>query len=344
MTLKLNSKNIEANEILENLSKAFEIEKVEKTTKSKKARMPFTTSTLQQEASSKLGFSPRKTMIVAQSLYEGKELEDETVGLITYMRTDSTRLSNDFISDTFSHIEGTMGKQYLGLVRKAKTKENVQDAHEGIRPTNIKNNPEKIKSYLSPDEFKLYSLIYARALASLMSDAKFDAVRVDFDNNDYKFKATGSTLTFDGYLKVYGDYEKQEDKILPSFDKFKTDTILSKEIQKEQHFTKPPARYTEAKLIKEMEELGIGRPSTYAPTMETIKARNYVILEDKKFRPTEQGVLITDKLQEFFQSIINVKYTKEMEEDLDEIAEGQKQSVPVLSHFYNEFSELGLRL
>jgi len=338
---KIEIKNeIEANEILENLSKAFEIEKVEKTTKSKKARMPFTTSTLQQEASSKLGFSPRKTMIVAQSLYEGKELEDETVGLITYMRTDSTRLSNDFISDTFSHIEGTMGKQYLGLVRKAKTKENVQDAHEGIRPTNIKNNPEKIKSYLSPDEFKLYSLIYARALASLMSDAKFDAVRVDFDNNDYKFKATGSTLTFDGYLKVYGDYEKQEDKILPSFDKFKTDTILSKEIQKEQHFTKPPARYTEAKLIKEMEELGIGRPSTYAPTMETIKARNYVILEDKKFRPTEQGVLITDKLQEFFQSIINVKYTKEMEEDLDEIAEGQKQSVPVLSHFYNEFSEL----
>ena len=325
----------QANKVLDALGDDYNLSSIEKKKRKKASRAPFITSTLQQEASTKLGFTAKKTMSIAQKLYEGIDLGTETVGLITYMRTDSIRLSDEFVGSAFHYIEENFGKKYIGYTKHAKKTENVQDAHEGIRPTSILREPLKVKQYLSNDEFKLYSLIYKRALASLMADAIMDQTTLIFNNNDYKFKATGSILNFDGYLKVYSDYEKNEDKIIPELvegNNYKASDILS-----EQHFTKPPARYTEAKLIKEMEDLGIGRPSTYAKTIDTIKDRGYVKMEDKKFVPTEIGIETTDKLQEFFSDIINVEYTKNMEEELDKIAEGNLVWNEVLKEFYDVF-------
>ena len=326
-----------AQDILSKLSKDFKIENIDKKEKNKKAKFPFITSTLQQEASSKLNFTSKKTMMIAQKLYEGISLKDETVGLITYMRTDSVRLSDEFIKATYAFINDKYGKEYVGYVKQSKKTENVQDAHEAIRPTSINRTPESVKEYLSRDEYKLYKLIYTRALASLMKDAKVEATTVIIDNNDYKFKTTGQVLIFDGYLKVYNEYEDSEDKILPDFEKYKDNLITSNSIEYSSHTTKPPSRYTESKLIKEMEELGIGRPSTYATTIGILSERGYVNVVDKKFVPTDIGIETTDKLQECFKDIINVKYTKEMEDDLDKIAEGNLESEDLLTRFYNEF-------
>ena len=328
---------VEANEILSKLSNSFKIETVDKKTKNKKSKFPYITSTLQQDASNKLGFNSKKTMSIAQKLYEGIALEDETVGLISYMRTDSTRLADDFINETIKYIDSKYGKEYIGYVKKSKNKDNVQDAHEAIRPTSIIRTPESLKAYLKNDEYKLYRLIYYRTLASLMSDAKTDNTTVILDNNNYQFKATGQVLVFDGYLKVYSEYEDIKDTVLPDLENYNSNIIVSNDITKEQHFTKPPARYTEAKLIKEMEELGIGRPSTYSSTMETIKNRGYANLVDKKFVPTEIGFEITDKLQENFSHLINVDYTARMEEDLDQIADGKIVWYNVLNDFYQKF-------
>lgn len=330
----------EADKILDSLTNTFTIKKVEEKEKKRSAKEVFKTSTLQQACSNKLGFAASKTMKIAQKLYEGIELDDGFHGLITYMRTDSVRLSDEFTSASFAYINSKYGKDYVGYVKKGKKTENVQDAHEGIRPTNINYEPDKIKKYLAPDEYKLYRIIYYRALASLMADAKFNSTTVLLDNNDYGFKATGSVLTFDGYLKVYGDYEDQEDTILPDFKNYKSGIILSDTITKTQHFTKPPARFTESSLIKELESLGIGRPSTYATIISTIKDRGYVTIEDKKFVPTEVGFETTDKLQEFFSSIVNVKYTANMEKDLDEIAEGNEDYKKMLKEFYDNFAPL----
>lgn len=330
----------EADKILDSLTNTFTIKKVEEKEKKRSAKEVFKTSTLQQACSNKLGYPASKTMKIAQKLYEGIELDDGFHGLITYMRTDSVRLSDEFTSASFAYINSKFGKDYVGYVKKGKKTENVQDAHEGIRPTNINYEPDKIKKYLAPDEYKLYRIIYYRALASLMADAKFNSTTVLLDNNDYGFKATGSVLTFDGYLKVYGDYEDQEDTILPDFKNYKSGIILSDTITKTQHFTKPPARFTESSLIKELESLGIGRPSTYATIISTIKDRGYVTLEDKKFVPTEVGFETTDKLQEFFSSIVNVKYTANMEKDLDEIAEGNEDYKKMLKEFYDNFAPL----
>ena len=329
-----------ADEILNNLSKSFKIESVTEKEKNKAAREVFKTSTLQQLASTKLGFAPAKTMKIAQKLYEGVDLGSETVGLITYMRTDSVRISDSFIAETYGYIKKTYGDDYVGYVKKGKRSENVQDAHEGIRPTSILRSPEKVKPYLSNDEYKLYRLIYIRALASLMKDAKTLATTVILENNGYTFKATGSVLVFDGYLKVYHEYEDSEDVILPDFKNYKSDVIVADKIDKIQHFTKPAPRYTESSLIKEMESLGIGRPSTYATIVATIKDRGYVILKDKKFEPTEIGIDTTDKLQEFFSDIVNVKYTAEMEHDLDEIAEDKMDNIKLLHEFYDKFEPL----
>ena len=325
----------EADKILKELSDRFTVESIESKKKNKKAKPPFITSTLQQEASTKLGFTAKKTMSIAQKLYEGIDLENETVGLITYMRTDSIRLSDEFIKSGYAYIDKEYGKEYVGYVKTTKKTENVQDAHEAIRPTSVNRDPLSVKKYLTNDEYKLYSIIYYRALASIMADAKVDATTIIFDNNNYQFKTTGQVLIYDGYLKVYKDYEKSEDKVLPSIKE--GEVLTSKEIKKEQHFTQPPARYTEAKLIKEMEDLGIGRPSTYAKTIDTIKERDYVTLEDKKFKPTKIGIETTDKLQEFFSDLINVEYTAAMEEDLDKVAEGNKDSIKILKDFYNQF-------
>ncbi len=329
---------IEANKILSKLSNSFEIENVEKKVQNRKSKFPYITSTMQQDASNKLGFNARKTMSIAQKLYEGIELSDETVGLITYMRTDSVRLSDEFVSSTMKYIEAKFGKEYKGHVKVSKKTDNVQDAHEGIRPTSINRDPISVKPYLTPDEYKLYKMIYYRALSSLMSDAKTENTTVTLNNNDYKFRVNGQVLVFDGYLKIYKEYEDIENTILPSFENYKSNVIVSKEITKEQHFTKAPSRYTEAKLIKEMEELGIGRPSTYAKTMDTLKSRGYVTIVDKKFIPTEIGIEITDKLQECFSNLINVKYTADMESDLDKIATGDAVWKDVLTRFYDEFA------
>lgn len=330
-------KESEAKEILSKLSNAFKIESIDKKEKAKKSKFPFTTSTLEQEASTKLGFTSKKTMMIAQKLYEGINLKDGAEGLISYMRTDSVRLSDEFIKDTYGYIKDNYGSEYVGYVKKSNKTENVQDAHEAIRPTNINNTPEKIKEYLTNDEYKLYSLIYYRALASLMKDAKVEATTVILDNNNYQFKVNGQILIFDGYLKVYSKYEDSEDKVLPDFSNYKSNVLVANTIEYTSHTTKPPARYTESKLIKEMEELGIGRPSTYAKTIDTIEERGYVKVIDKKFIPTEVGIETTDKLQEFFKDIINVEYTKNMEDDLDKIAEGNIEWNKLLSIFYQEF-------
>ncbi len=327
----------EAQDILSKLSKVFKIESVDKKEKSKKAKYPFITSTLQQEASSKLNFTSKKTMMIAQKLYEGISLKDETVGLITYMRTDSVRLSDEFIKSTYAFINDKYGSDYVGYVKQSKKTENVQDAHEAIRPTSINRTPESVKEYLSNDEYKLYKLIYTRALASLMKDAKVEATTVILDNNNYQFKTTGQVLIFDGYLKVYSEYEDTEDKILPDFNNYKESVIESNSIEYSAHTTKPPSRYTESKLIKEMEELGIGRPSTYATTIGILSERGYVNVVDKRFVPTEIGIETTDKLQEFFKDIINVKYTKEMEDDLDKIADRDLKEIELLKRFYDDF-------
>ena len=330
-------KEQEADFILSKLSDEYKIESVESKKKRKKSKPPFITSTLQQEASTKLGFTAKKTMSIAQKLYEGMDIGSETVGLITYMRTDSIRLSDEFIGASYKYIEENYGKEYIGYAKKSKKTENVQDAHEAIRPTSVYRNPEDIKKYLSTDEYKLYKIIYYRALASLMSDAKVEATSVILDNNNYQFKINGQILVYDGYLKVYALYESSEDKVLP--DEFKNEgkILTTTDVTKKQHFTQPPSRYTEAKLIKELEELGIGRPSTYAKIMDTIKERGYVTIEEKKFVPTEIGIETTDRLQEFFSDLINVKYTAAMETDLDTIALGKLDEIKVLKEFYDKF-------
>ena len=332
--IELHSKD-EVDVVLDRLGVKYTVESVEAKEKARKSKMPFITSTLQQEASTKLGFSAKKTMSVAQKLYEGIDIGTETVGLITYMRTDSVRLSDDFVKPAMKYIEEEYGKEYKGFVKTSKKTENVQDAHEAIRPTSVNRLPEKLKKYLSTDEYKLYSLIFKRTLASLMADAKVNQTTIILDNNDYKFKATGQEMLFDGYLRVYSDYESSEDKILPKVgEKEEAESIG---LVPEQHYTKPPARYSEAKLIKELEELGIGRPSTYATIMDTIRERGYVTMEDKKFAPTEIGVETTKKLQEFFSDLINVEYTRDMEEELDDIAEGKLVWNEVLDKFYQLF-------
>ena len=335
--IKLSSAE-ETDAVYKALNKEFVIETLKKTVKRKNSKAPFITSTMQQEASTKLGFKAKRTMQVAQSLYEGVDIGSETVGLITYMRTDSIRLAPEFISAAHEYIEEKYGKQYLGRVKVSNKTENVQDAHEAIRPTDITRTPESIKSHLNTDQFKLYSLIYARALASLMCAAKVDATSVVLDNNDYKFNASGSRIQFDGYLKVYAPYEKNKDTYLPEL--AEGELLESKKVDKEQHFTNPPARYSEAKLIKELEELGIGRPSTYATIIDTIVAREYVEMVDKTFKPTESGMLTNEKLVEYFDPIINVEYTAQMENELDEIANGEDTYLHAITTFEDKFEPL----
>ena len=329
----------EVNNILSKLNTDFYLESIDSKSKNKTSKFPFTTSTMQQEASTKLGFSAKKTMMLAQKMYEGIDIGTETVGLITYMRTDSIRLSDEFTRPTFNYIKDNFGEEYVGYIKKSKKTDNVQDAHEAIRPTSILREPNSIKKYLTNDEFKLYNLIYKRTLSSLMSDAKTLQTTIVLDNNDYKFKATGSVVTFDGYLKVYSEFEDTKDTVLPDLTSKLHTLIKSDDLKYEEHQTKPKSRYTEAKLIHEMEELGIGRPSTYATIMANIKDRGYVTIEDKKFKPTDIGIQVTDKLQESFSNIINVKYTANMEKDLDEIAEGKINNLDVLNDFYQVFDE-----
>ena len=335
----------EVNAVIERCCHDFIVSSIEKKVRKKEARMPFITSTLQQEASTKLGFGAKKTMQIAQKLYEGLPLAGGvSEGLISYMRTDSTRLSDQFVKDAESYIEETYGKDYKGRARQ-KNSENAQDAHEAIRPTSILNTPARVKEYLTNDQYKLYKLIYARTLASLMAPSKSNVVNVQIVSDGCEFSANGSILTFDGYLKIYSDYETVKDEMLPIMEE--QETLKDVELEGKQHFTEPPLRYSEARLIKDLEEKGIGRPSTYAIIIDTLQARGYVSLErpsegskTKVFIPSEQGELTDTKLQEFFSGIINVSYTANMEKDLDEIAAGERNNIEEVRTFYNEFEPL----
>lgn len=335
----------EVNAVIERCCHDFIVSSIEKKVRKKEARMPFITSTLQQEASTKLGFGAKKTMQIAQKLYEGLPLAGGvSEGLISYMRTDSTRLSDQFVKDAESYIEETYGKDYKGRARQ-KNSENAQDAHEAIRPTSILNTPARVKEYLKNDQYKLYKLIYARTLASLMAPSKSNVVNVQIVSDGCEFSANGSILTFDGYLKIYSDYETVKDEMLPIMEE--QETLKDVELEGKQHFTEPPLRYSEARLIKDLEEKGIGRPSTYAIIIDTLQARGYVSLErpsegskTKVFIPSEQGELTDTKLQEFFSGIINVSYTANMEHHLDEIAAGERNNIEEVRTFYNEFEPL----
>lgn len=306
------------------------------------SKPPFITSTLQQDASAKYNYNAKRVMRIAQKLYEGVEVGKERVGLITYMRTDSIRLSDEFVKKAKDYIIDKYGEKYYKGVKKSSKGKNVQDAHEAIRPTDITRTPESIKKSLNLEEYKIYSLIYNRALASLMSDQIVEDTKVDIDNQGYLFNLSGVTTIFDGYNTIYEETSiVDEDEDVDKLPELNVGEKLDfEDIIKEQKFTSPPHRYTEARLIKKMEELGIGRPSTYALTMETLKARAYVSLEKKNFIPTAQGRLTTEQLELFFSSIINIKYTAEMETTLDQIAEGKAIWYEELKKFYDIFAPL----
>ena len=324
--------------ILSEIMAPYIVSKVEKKNRTKQPKLPFITSSLQQEAHGRLGFNAKKTMTIAQKLYEGINIGTETVGLITYMRTDSTRLSDNFIGPAKAFIKDQYGSDYVGSgTTGGKKSKNAQDAHEAIRPSSVSRTPEKMKAFLKKDELRLYQLIWERAVASLMKSATVEATTIEVKTGDFLFRATGQILKFDGYLRVYS-FEETKNATLPNLEV--GNELELTDIDPQQHFTQPPARYSEAKLIKEMEELGIGRPSTYAQTMETLKTRGYVSLEDKKFKPTDQGILTSEKLDEFFSDFINVEYTAGMEQHLDEIAKGQKIWHEELKTFYDLFTPL----
>lgn len=322
----------EAKKIVDESTNPFKVVSVTKKETKRKAKLPFTTSTMQQDAVNNLNMSSSRTMMVAQKLYEGIEIDGEPVGLITYMRTDSTRLSNLFVNDVQDYIKKYFGEKYLGKYI-FKQEEGTQDAHEAIRPTSVERTPDSIKDFLSKDEFKLYERIYQRAVSSLMSEATFEQTKVTLDANSHLYGLDGLIRIFDGYQKIYDDSSK--DKLLPEIKE--NETYNAKSVVATQKFTTPPARFSEATLIKELERLSIGRPSTYAQIIKTLKDRLYVEMDEKRFKPTEQGRLTSDKLQEFFSNIINVEYTSNMEKDLDDIALGKVDGIKLLKDFYDKF-------
>ena len=338
---KLGIKNKEeAEKITSDLKDApFIVEKVKKEEKRRYPFPPFTTSTLQQEASYKLRFSAKKTMRTAQFLYEGIQLEKGRVGLITYMRTDSLSVSKIAQKETLSYIKNKFGDDYIpNRPNFYKTKaKGAQEAHEAIHPTSVLRTPEDVKEFLSPEQEKLYTLIWNRFVASQMTPAIFDTVSAEIKADKYLFFAKGETLKFPGYKKVYSSTKKEKETILPPLAE-KEKLICSKLIP-EQHFTKPPDRYSEATLIKTMEKYGIGRPSTYAPTISTILARKYVELEKRLFKPLPLGVSVNEILIKYFSDLINVDFTAAMEGNLDEIADGKQEWLKVLKDFYQPFSE-----
>ncbi len=316
------------------------VQDIKKSEKKKNPAPPFTTSTMQQEASRKLNFTLKRTMSVAQTLYEGIRVPDKgTVGLITYMRTDSTRISEEARTAAKEYIINNYGSAYYEN-RYYKTKGNAQDAHEAIRPTYIDLNPEKIKESLTPDQYKLYNLIYNRFVASQMSTAIYDTTSVDINVNDYIFKANGQTLKFQGFMKLYVEtLDNEKDDEITTLPELSVNQALRlKKIEPKQSFTEPPARYTEATLVKSLEEKGIGRPSTYSPTITTILERRYIEKHKKQLSPTELGKIVNKLLTENFTDILDVKFTAKIEEEFDEIAEGKEYWKNVIKEFYGPFS------
>ncbi|MDY3929234.1 MAG: type I DNA topoisomerase [Clostridia bacterium] len=317
------------------------VEKIKKSEIAKNPPPPFTTSTLQQDASRKINFRTSKTMQTAQGLYEGVNIGGKygTIGLITYMRTDSLRISNEAQKEAIDYITSSYGKEYL-TARQYKSKKNAQDAHEAIRPTNPEITPEMIKSKLSSDQYKLYKLIWERFIASQMSAAVYNSTAVTIDAAGHKFRANGSSVKFKGFMAVYtegSDEVKEKSKTLPSLSE--GDILNIQEIEGKQHFTQPPARYTEASLVHELEENGIGRPSTYAPTISTILARGYIMRSKKQLVPTELGFVTTDIMKNNFAKIVDIEFTAGMESELDDVEEGKLNWVEVLKRFYPDFEK-----
>ena len=332
----------EVNEILDNIQNAkYIIKEINKGEKKKNPAPPFTTSTMQQEASRKLGFTLKKTMSIAQGLYEGvKKKKKGTIGLITYMRTDSTRISQEARENAKKHILEAYGEKYYEN-RYYKTNKEAQDAHEGIRPTYAELEPDKIKDSLTKDQYKLYKLIYNRFMASQMTSAIYDTMAVTIDANNYTFKANGQNLKFKGFMTLYveGTDEKEEEEagMLPELEV--NQEVIKQNLEPKQSFTAPPARYTEASLVKALEEKGIGRPSTYSPTITTILERRYIEKEQKQLVPTELGKITNKLLTENFSDIVNVEFTANIENKFDDIAEGKENWKNIISDFYTPFEE-----
>ncbi len=332
----------QVNEIIEKMKdNAFSVENVTRKERKRNPALPFTTSSLQQEAARKLNMRAKKTMMLAQQLYEGIDLGKQgTVGLITYMRTDSTRISETAQTEARDYITEAFGAEYIGTEKKKETKKSkAQDAHEAIRPTSVMRKPEELKSFLSRDQLRLYKLIWERFVASQMASAIMDTVTAKLINNNVQFRASGSVVKFPGFMKVYveskDDGAEEKDKMLPPLEV--GETVFSKDIEPKQHYTQPPPRYTEARLVRTLEELGIGRPSTYVPTLETIQKRGYVALDNKRFVPTELGGIVIELILEFFPEIINIEFTANMEQSLDEVEEGNANWVKIVDDFYVGF-------
>ena len=327
----------DCNKVIEDLNNGtFVVKSIKKGKKTRNPLPPFTTSTLQQDANKKLNFNTKRTMSVAQVLYEGVEVKGHgTVGLITYMRTDSVRISEEAQGKAKEFIEESFGKEYLPeTTRIYKGKKNIQDAHEAIRPTYVEITPEIAKANLTSEQYKLYTLIWNRFMASQMASCRLNTNSIDIINGDYKFKASGSTIDFDGFMKLY-QYSNEEDAegvILPVLEEGE---VLKKEsIEGKQHFTQPPARFTEASFVKLMEEKGIGRPSTYVPTISTILSRGYVLREKKNLIPTELGFIVNKILSDYFNQIVDVEFTADMEKKLDHIEEGREEWREVVDEFF----------
>lgn len=332
----------QVNEIIEQMKdNAFSVDNVTRKERKRNPALPFTTSSLQQEAARKLNMRAKKTMMLAQQLYEGIDLGKQgTVGLITYMRTDSTRISETAQTEARTYITEAYGTEYIGTEKKKETKKsNAQDAHEAIRPTSVMRKPEELKSFLGRDQLRLYKLIWERFVASQMASAIMDTVTARLINNNVQFRASGSVVKFPGFMKVYveskDDGAEEKDKMLPPLEV--GETVFSKDLEPKQHFTQPPPRYTEARLVRTLEELGIGRPSTYVPTLETIQKRGYVGLDNKRFVPTELGEIVIELILEFFPEIINIEFTANMEQSLDEVEEGNANWVKIVDDFYVGF-------
>ncbi|WP_270204364.1 type I DNA topoisomerase [Streptococcus anginosus] len=313
----------------------FTVESVEKKERKRNAPLPYTTSSMQQDAANKINFRTRKTMMVAQQLYEGINIGSGVQGLITYMRTDSTRISPVAQNEAATFITDRFGEKYSKHGSRVRNASGAQDAHEAIRPSSVFNTPENIAKYLDKDQLKLYTLIWNRFVASQMTAAVFDTMSVKLEQNGVQFAANGSQVKFDGYLAIYNDSNKN--KMLPDMEK--GDIVKRVNTNPEQHFTQPPARYSEATLIKTLEENGVGRPSTYAPTIETIQKRYYVKLVSKRFEPTELGEIVNSLIVEFFPDIVNVKFTADMEAKLDDVEVGKEQWQKVIDEFYKPFEK-----
>ncbi|MFS0574239.1 type I DNA topoisomerase [Sporosarcina sp. 179-K 3D1 HS] len=341
--VKLTNKE-QVDSILDSLKgDSFTIANVVKKERKRNPALPFTTSSLQQEAARKLNFRAKKTMMLAQQLYEGINLGKEgSVGLITYMRTDSTRISDTAKDEVKAFIQETYGSDYVSRSTPAKKGPgNAQDAHEAVRPTSTLRTPNELKAVLSRDQLRLYKLIWERFVASQMAPAVLDTVSVDLVNGDVRFRANGSQVKFHGFMKVYvegeDDQVEEKDRILPPL--VEGEHIKFSKIDPKQHFTQPPPRYSEARLVKTLEELGIGRPSTYAPTLDTIQKRGYVTLDAKRFVPTELGEIVHQAVNEYFHDIINIEFTAQMEKGLDNVEEGNVKWVQVIDDFYRDFEK-----